>query len=104
MNIVLSTSLLILSEEGGILSITAKSLSEESSMKSISQKLINFPGVSRSSRQYPFNLSVYHPSIWTFTTQDYSFLSCTGFGTWVYPIDPKIHKWDTSGFHLVQAS
>jgi len=48
---------------GSIFSIIARSLGEESSIKSILQELINFPGVSRSSGQYPFDLSVYHPSI-----------------------------------------
>jgi len=65
---------------GSIFSIIARSLGEESSIKSILQELINFPGVSRSSGQYPFDLSVYHPSIQIFTAQEYSFLSYTGFG------------------------
>ena len=75
------TSLLILSGEGDMLSIMARLFGEESSIKSTSQELISFPGVSRSSRQYPFDLSVYQPSIQTLTAQDYSFLSRTGLGT-----------------------
>jgi len=49
-DITLSTSLSMLSGGGDMLSIIARSFSEESSMKSMSQELISFPGVSRSSR------------------------------------------------------
>jgi len=62
-NITLLTSLLIFSERGGILSIIARLLDEESSMKSISWELIDFPGVLRFSRQYPFDSSVYYLSV-----------------------------------------
>jgi len=63
-NITLLTSLLIFSERGGILSIIARLLGEESSMKSIiSWELIDFPGVLRFSRQYPFDSSVYYLSV-----------------------------------------
>ena len=66
-NIASLTSLLMLFGGGDILSIMARSFGEESSIKSTSQELISFLGVSRSSRQYPFDLSVYQPSIRTFT-------------------------------------
>jgi len=62
-DIALSISLSMLSRRGNILSIIARSFGKESSMKSTSQKLISFPGVSRSSRQYPFDSSVLYPSI-----------------------------------------
>jgi len=80
-DILLLTSLLMFSGGSGIFSIIARSLGKESSIKSPLQELINFPGVSRSSIQYPFDSSVYHPSIQTFTAWEYSFLSHTGFGT-----------------------
>ena len=103
-DITLSKNVLMLSGGGGMLSIIARLLGEESLMKSMSQELISFPGVSRSSRRYPFDLSVHYPSIQTLTAQECSFLSCTGFGTWAHPVDPKICKWDTSSFCPVQAS
>jgi len=62
-NITLLISLLIFSERGGILSIIARLLGEESLIKSMSWELINFLGVLRFSRQYPFNSSVYYLSI-----------------------------------------
>ena len=62
-DIALSTSLSMLSREGDMLSIMARSFGEESSMKSTSRELISFLGVSRSSRRYPFDSSVYYPSI-----------------------------------------
>jgi len=49
-NIASSTSLLMLSRRGDILSMIAKSFGEESLMKSMSQELISFSGVFRSSR------------------------------------------------------
>ena len=45
------------------MSIIARLLGEESSMKSISWELIDFPGVLRFSRQYPFDSSVYYLSV-----------------------------------------
>ena len=62
-NITLLTSLLMSSEGDDMLSIIVRSLGEESSMKSMSQELISFPGVSRSSRRYSFDSFVHHPSI-----------------------------------------
>jgi len=62
-DIALSTSLLTLSGGGNMLLIMARSFGEESSIKSTSRELISFSGVSRSSRRYPFDLSVYQPSI-----------------------------------------
>ena len=103
-NIALLTSLLMLSGGGDMLLIMVRSFGEESSIKSTLWELISLPGVSRSSRRYPFDLSVYQPSIQTFTAWDCNFLSYTGFSTWAYLIDPKIHKWNTSGFCLVQTS
>jgi len=66
-DIALSTSLLMPSGGGDMLSIIVRLFSEESSMKSTSQELISFPDVSRSSRRYPFDSSVHHPSIQTLT-------------------------------------
>jgi len=50
-----------------MLLMIARSLGEEFSIKSTLQELINFLGVLRSSRQYSFDLFVYHLSIQTFT-------------------------------------
>jgi len=80
-DIALSTSLLMLSGGGDMLSIIARSFGEESSIKSTLRELISFPGVSRSSRRYPFNSSVHQPSIQTLTARDCSFPSCTSLGT-----------------------
>jgi len=49
-NIASLTSLLMLSGRDDILSIIARSFGKESSIKSTSQELISFLGVSRSSR------------------------------------------------------
>jgi len=49
-NIASLTSLLMLSGGGDVLSIIARSFGKESSIKSTSQELISFLGVSRSSR------------------------------------------------------
>ena len=80
-DIISLTSLLMLSGEGDMLSIMARSFGKESSIKSTSQELISFPGISRSSRRYPFDSSVHQPSIQIFTAQDCNFPSHTGFGT-----------------------